>query len=278
MMKSLGFYDEYIKLMGNLKDQPDLATSYKIEYLQKIIKKGKVYKFISFEENADIKINTLKAGNIWFSFYKTLNDETEFKINYKSKEVIGKTGYNKGYIDLIVNYLTEMYDVYSLTYMYQEYMWDDYAANGNGICIEFEVGDYDYLYPVEYCDKSKIDFTRMIISALKQSGMELSIIPWVVKNPYNLTVNMDSTKEKEVRMLYCPYDLAEFNSGTISYNIKECRGYKGIAKPYKDFKIKISRVIIGNKCEKKYILELQQYFDANSINYIGREELGRLDV
>lgn len=273
MMSSLGFYDEYIKLMGNLKDQPDLATPYKIEYLQKMIKTGKVYKFISFEENAEIKISTLKAGKIWFSFYKTLNDETEFKISYKSKEVIGKTGYNKEYIDLIVNYLTEMYDVYSLTYMYQEYMWDDYAANGNGVCIEFEVGDYDYLYPVEYCDKSKIDFTRMIISALKQSGMELSIIPWVVKNPYNQTANMDSTKEKEVRMLYCPYDLAEFNGGTINYNIKERRGYKGIAKPYKDFNLKISRVIIGNKCEKKHILELQQYFDANSINYIRREEL-----
>lgn len=33
-----------------------------------------------------------------------------------------------------------MYDVYSLTYMYQVYMWYDYVSNGNGICIEFEVG------------------------------------------------------------------------------------------------------------------------------------------
>lgn len=96
---------------------------------------------------------------------------------------------------------------------------------------------------MEYCDKLKIDFTRMIISALKQSGMELSIIPWVVKNLYNQIVNMDSTKEKEVRMLYCPYDLVEFNGGTISYNIKERRGYKGIEKTYKDFKLKMSRVI-----------------------------------
>lgn len=270
-MYDFGFYDEYIKLMGNLKDKPDLATPYKIEYLKKLIQNGKVYKFISFEENAEIKISTLLEGKIWFSFYKLLNDETEFEITYKVKSVIEKTGYKKEYIDLIVNYLTEMYDVYSLTYMYQEYMWEDYAASGNGICVEFEVGDYDYLYPVEYCDKSKMDFTRMVVSALTQSGMELSIIPWVVKNPYNQTVHMDSTKEKEVRILYCPYDFAEVNGGKLTYNIKEQIGYKGIAKPYKDFKLKITKVIIGDKCDNEYISKLQKYFEKNGINCIMRE-------
>lgn len=269
-MYGLGFYDKYLKLMGNLKDKPDLATPYKIEYLKTIIQNGKVYKFISFEENAEIKISTLMAGEIWFSFYKTLNDETEFEIDYKVKKVVGKTGYRKEDIDLIVNYLTEMYDVYSLTYMYQEYMWEDYAANGNGICIEFEVGNYDYLYPVEYCDKSKIDFTQMVISALRQTGMELSIIPWVVKNPYNLTANIDSTKEKEVRILYCPYDLAEFNGGKIDYNIKERMGYKGIAKPYSDFDLEIIRVVIGDKCDSEHVSELQKHFDAHCINYVMR--------
>ena len=157
-----------------------------------------------------------------------------------------------------------------LTYVYQDDMWQYYAANGNGICVEFEVGDYDYLYLVEYCDKSKIDFTKMVISALKQSGMELSIIPWVVKNPYNQTADMDSTKEKEVRMLYCPYDLAEFNGGTIAFNIKERKGYKGIAKPYEDFKLKIAKVIIGDKCRVEHVSELQKYFGVHGINYILR--------
>ena len=36
-MNGLGFYDEYLKLMGNLKDKPDLATPYKIEYLKNIM-------------------------------------------------------------------------------------------------------------------------------------------------------------------------------------------------------------------------------------------------
>lgn len=51
---------------------------------------------------------------IWFSFYKTLNDDTEFQINYKIKKVVSKTGCSKDYIKLITNYLTEMYDVFLL--------------------------------------------------------------------------------------------------------------------------------------------------------------------
>lgn len=145
-------------------------------------------------------------------------------------------------------------------------MWEDYGARGNGICIEFEVGDY--LYPVEYCVKSKINFTRMVISALNQSRIELLIIPWVVKNPYNQTAYMDYTKEKEVRILYCPYVLAEFNGGTIVYNIKELKGYKGIEKLYSDFGLKIPNVIIGDKCRIEHISELQKYFEENGINYI----------
>lgn len=264
-MSDLGFYNEYLKLLGGLRDRPDMATPYKIEHLKKIIRQGKVYKFISFEKNAESKIDTLVSGKIWFSFYKTLNDETEFAIEYDMDKVIKETGFKKEHIRIIVNYLTEMYDVYSLTYMYREDMWNDYASCGNGVCVEFEVGDYDYLYPVEYCDKSKIDYTGMIVSALKQSSMELSIIPWVVKNPYNQTINMDSTKEKEVRILYCPYDLAEFNGGTVSYNIKERMGYKGIAKPYSDFKLKISNVIIGDKCEQEHIWKIKEHLDLHGI-------------
>lgn len=54
-----------------------------------------MYKLISFEENAEIKISTLLEGKIWFSFYKLLNDETEFEIKYKVKSVIEKQDIRK---------------------------------------------------------------------------------------------------------------------------------------------------------------------------------------
>ena len=90
-------------------------------------------------------------------------------------------------------------------------------------------------------DKKRIDFDKMIISGINNGDFAVAIIPWVIKNPYNITVNMDSTKEKEVRMLYCPYDLGEVNGGIIEMNIKERLGYKGIAKPYVDFDLNISK-------------------------------------
>jgi len=183
------------------------------------------------------------------------------------KKIVNETGYKKGYIELIINYLTEMYDVFSLTYTYEEYMWDAYASEGNGICVVYNVGNYDQLYPVEYCEKNTLDFTKMIINALKRKSFELSIIPWVVKNPYNETAKLDSTKEKEVRMLYCPYDLAEFNGGQIQYNIKERKAYKGIAKSYTDFELSISRIIIGRKCTVEMRKEVIDYAESNDIQY-----------
>ena len=89
-MYGIGFYDEYLSRMGNLKNKLDLATSYKIEYLKTLLKDNKVYKFISFKEHGEMKLKTLKEEKIWFSFYKTLNDDTEFQINYKIEEVVSK--------------------------------------------------------------------------------------------------------------------------------------------------------------------------------------------
>ncbi len=146
-------------------------------------------------------------------------------------------------------------------------MWKDYASNGNGICIKFSVWDYDYLYLVEYLDKGSIDFNKMIISGINNGDFAFAIIPWVIKNLYNITLNMDSTKEKEVRMLYCPYDLGEVNGGTIEMNIKERLGYKGIAKPYVDFDLNISKIIFGNKCNSQLIEELKSYLNDNGISY-----------
>lgn len=269
----MGFYEEYVKRMGNLTDKPDMATPYKNDYLRNIIKNGKVYKFIDFGGDsslAELKLKTLKERKIWFSFYKTLNDDTEFEIKYNADKVSKATGRSVDNVHLLVNFLTQMYDVYSLSYEYQDYMWDNYAANGNGICIEFTAGNYEYLFPIEYVDKLNVDFDQMVISAINERDMALSIIPWVIKNPYNQSANIDSTKEKEIRILYCPYDNGEVNYGIIQRNIKEQLGYHGIEKPYSDFKLEISKVIIGEKCNKKITDDLREYFTRNNILYLER--------
>lgn len=104
-MNGFGFYEKYVTLMGNLRDKPNRSTPYKINYLRKTIKSGKVYKFISFDGKPSLvrtKIDTLKQGKIWFSFYKTLNDETEFQINYDANKIAMKTGRSVSNVHLLI--------------------------------------------------------------------------------------------------------------------------------------------------------------------------------
>lgn len=78
----------------------------------------------------------------------------------------------------------------------------------------------------------------------------------------------NTTKEKEVRILYCPYDKGEVNYGTIQKDIKERLGYKGIAKPYTQFGLQISKIIIGNKCINEITNELKEHCLKNGITNI----------
>lgn len=92
-----------------------------------------------------------------------MNDETEFSIDYKMKKVVDRTGYSKQHIEFFINYLTEMYDVFSLTYAYEDYMWDEYASNGNGICIEYNIGNYDFCIPLNIAIKIQLISQRWLL-------------------------------------------------------------------------------------------------------------------
>lgn len=249
----MAFYPEYVKRMNLLKDgSTEEETNYKINYLKQIIKNDKVYKFIGLNDTPDKneqKINTLLKGNIWFSQYKILNDQTEFQINYNARKIAKVIGCDEAYIRFIVDCMMEIYDIYSLTYEYSPKMWKNYASDGNGICIEYNIEDYDYLFPVEYVNKGEIDFNNMLINALQGESLEFAILPWVIKNPYNETASLNSTDEKEVRILFSPYDDKDINNGKVDANIKEELSYKGISKPYSEFGLSISKIIVGNKCD-----------------------------
>lgn len=249
----MAFYPEYVKRMNLLKDgSTEEEINYKINYLKQIIKNDKVYKFIGLNDIPDKneqKINTLLKGNIWFSQYKILNDQTEFQINYNARKIAKVIGCDEAYIRFIVDCMMEIYDIYSLTYEYCPKMWKNYASDGNGICIEYNIEDYDYLFPVEYVNKGEIDFDNMLINALLGESLEFAILPWVIKNPYNETANLNSTDEKEVRILFSPYDDKDINNGKVDANIKEELSYKGISKPYSEFGLSISKIIVGNKCD-----------------------------
>ena len=270
------FYDEYFRL--NIAD----ATQYKIKYLQSILKENCIYKFIAFDDNEVLnnsKLLCLQNDQLWFSYYRYLNDSTEFDIIYNKKYVSKKLKSSEDKIEYFLNLIIEIYDVCSFTYQYQDYMWREYANDGNGICLEFEVSDLDMLFPVEYKKKNEIDFNKMIIRSFSnfnksQNGTlnndPLSLYPWVVKNPQN--GSLDSTKEKEVRILYSPYDNMEFNNGIIDEKIKEIKKYHGLNVDYEKINLRLKRIIVGAKCDTLLMNKINKICAKKGIDIIFQDE------
>ena len=69
-----------------------------------------------------IKLQCLKKGQLWFSYYKFLNDKTEFDMKFDASKVSYKTGVPCDNIKFFVSTMKELYDVCSLTYSYVDDM------------------------------------------------------------------------------------------------------------------------------------------------------------
>lgn len=271
------FYEQYLKLAKEITEGlSDDAELFKKEYLKQRLKDNKVYKFISLdgdEKDIKAKLDTFKQSKVWFSNYAYLNDKSECDVLYDAQCISQATGLNKKYISMVMDTVMQTLDILSLTYEYQEYMWKTYASNGNGICIEYDVINYKDMFPVAYIDKLGIDYNKMVINAIKYGKVkELSIIPWVIKNPYNVTSDLDSTMEKEVRVLYSPFDEDELNDGRVYPTVKDDLGYKGIAVPCEKVGLKISKVVIGDKCDNHIVQAFTGHINKERIEYLISEK------
>lgn len=167
--------------------------------------------------------------------------------------------------------MKEIYDVCSFSYKKEEYMWEAYANHKNGVCIVFNVDNYDMLYPVEYFNKDEIDYTSILIKdysrtqqELWKNGSPMAELPFVIKNPMN--GDMKSYEEKEVRILMEPYGDSSFNKGFVKPQIKEDAGYKGQNIRYTNCGLSVSRVIIGVNCNEKIANEIIK--DCNQKGYM----------
>lgn len=189
-------------------------------------------------------------------------------MKYNVKKVSCRTGIPSDNIMFFIATMKEIYDVCSLTYSCYYYMWKAYSNNSRGICLVFNVIDYDMLYPVEYVDKNKVDYTEMLIEAYNSSpkelfdkGMRMAELPYVIKNPNN--ESMKSYLEKEVRILSDPFGEGILNSGNVYPKVKSDFGYKGRNVAYDKCGLSLDKIIIGKNCDatlidsiKKSVMEL----------------------
>lgn len=139
-----------------------------------------------------------------------------------------------------------------------------------GICLVFNVIDYDILYPVEYVDKNDVDYTEMLIEAynsgskeLYDNGMLMAVLPYVIKNPNN--ESMKSYLEKEVRILSDPFGEGILNSGNVYPNVKNDFHYKGRNIFYDKCGLLLDKIIIGKNCDNILINSIRNMSTGNNI-------------
>lgn len=122
--------------------------------------------------------------------------------------------------------LYEMYVLCLFSTSITENMWNEYANNGNGMCLVFDVLDYDWFYPIEYVkNKKKYSFVpawRRMTKSYSNAEFgklpnlsSISIAPFFIKDKVNPDTGNDSSLEKEIRAIYCMYSEDEINQGIL---------------------------------------------------------------
>jgi len=247
------FYDDYFAYPSFTKESPE--EHFKEEYIKSKTANGKIYKFVSITDNAELnqlKLQMLNNDEFWASYYIYFADKREIFRKYNIFNVSRKTRLSIDYIKNFFNTIDEMNSISCFTYEITESMWNFYANETNGFCMEFSLMNTNMFFPVVYIDKNHYDFTNDIISSFMTKDEQrkrdviksLAILPWVLKD----------TKffhENELRFL-CGDEYDDENDimgGRIAAGKKKMMGVKG--KPYKfDYAgLKIDRVYIGKNCQ-----------------------------
>lgn len=130
----------------------------------------KLYKFVWLEDDSksllhwkikerksnSLKFSALQNNYLWLSHVKQLNDPYEYKCMYVNKEKFRKAGYSDEIIATFENILQDNMNQMGVTCFSEKEpennmpMWDYYANNGRGFCIEYEVISPNQIHKVFY--------------------------------------------------------------------------------------------------------------------------------
>lgn len=115
-----------------------------------------VFKFFRLDCGYDELLDHLKNNEVFFNLPSKMNDIREFHnvIFEKGSETDNKIANNMDKTQLRNTRIACF--TYDKNCINNEKMWNEYANNGNGILVEFEVFLQDNLYPVLYSNKNVI--------------------------------------------------------------------------------------------------------------------------
>lgn len=264
IIKETEFYKKIEFLDGKDVDQ------YKAEFLDKKCE-GKLFKFIQFDHNCQLnkrKLDTIFDNKLWFGCPWTMNDSTEFKMPSNSHF---KNTKEADIFRSHCEWLYEMHALCSFSIDITEIMWKEYANDGNGICLVFNVEDYDWFFPVEYVqNKKRYSFVpswrRMIERYINMeygklpNFSSLSTAPFFIKDRINPDTGKNSSLEKEVRAIYCMYSEDDLNHGILIPGYCQENKIYGTQVDWKSINLELANVILGPNLPADIRLEIEKKF------------------
>lgn len=145
---------KYVELIleGKLVD----AEVYKMNKTPKTM-----YKYMSLSNSSECdnltdldekKLSGINHNKIWMPLYSELNDPFEMKSLYYNKDILEEKGWKTNQIDSIFSMIKGNTLITSFTTSAYNNMpmWAHYSNNHSGICIEYEVVNPAWMYPVSY--------------------------------------------------------------------------------------------------------------------------------
>ena len=175
---------EYLQLMQ--REKFDEAEYYRMASAPK-----KLYIFLPMYNRGNAEVNrrnieTLGAKEIWAASRNSLNDPYEFKTFYLDEEKANQYGHPVDIYNQLIDGIRDRNLIVSFTADVNDEekainnmpMWAYYANNHQGICIEYEVENAAFLYPVYY-EKDRIPLMSVFANYfnLIQDAMDAMISP-----------------------------------------------------------------------------------------------------
>ena len=234
----------------------------------------KIYKFVSLDKNIDQlkifksenlntrKFETIENNKLWLSKLDSLNDPFEYKAIYFDKKTEIKYKYPPGLIEYVLNYAKNIFKIASFTISFDDNMpmWAHYANNHEGFCIEYEVNNPRYLYPISY-ENNRQEVTKTVFKFIQEMMDEIDkenlsennfkyirqIRMFII---YSIIKHKKWTYEDEYRIVF--YDINSENNGKlISLN---------------EIGLKTKQIYIGYNCDREHKIELQRIANKLNIN------------
>lgn len=237
-----------------------------------------LFKYFSFDQG-DLKLDSFRNNYLWFSKPDFLNDPEDCNIKYirDSADIINKK--DPKTCDTIISNFNQLGICCFTQRNDNPHMWNTYADNHRGICIEYDTTNFDdhfssllrskcRLRPVDYRE-SKIDLTKNItLEQYSDDGGSFSVpLSNIMQDPRNfdsLLENLSLQKsiiqwsaEEELRLILTP--LAKKNK---LVSVEELdRGYKvPIKREY------ITGVYLGLHTEQSIKQEIINIFGEHIIH------------